>query len=134
MSFSRQRQPGQHGKGCRTVRFTRAVSEGIGDDSGHGRIERRKCTLYNDFSFIENASAWSSLTAIVRIEATRYIKSSRKEEKEVRLYITFSERNAKVTSKGVRSRRGIENDLHWQPDVFFRAGWNNNYLLKILMN
>ena len=36
----------------RTVRFTKPVSERVEDDFGHGRIEQRKCTLYNDLSFI----------------------------------------------------------------------------------
>jgi hypothetical protein len=46
----------------------------------------RKCTIYNDLSFIDNAAAWKELAGIVKIEATRYIKSSEKEEKEVRFY------------------------------------------------
>jgi hypothetical protein len=96
------------------------VSEWVEDDFGHGRIERRKCTLYHDISFIENASAWKNLIAIVKIEATCPIKSSGKEEKEIRLYITSSQGNAEVIGKGVRSHRGIENNLHWQLDVSFR--------------
>ena len=117
-----------------------------------------------------------NLTATVKIESTRYTKSSGKEEKETRLYITSSKENAEVIGKGVRSHRGIENNLHWQLDVSFRedesrkregyaaqnfsmlnrialnlikheqskkrsvkgkrldAGWNNDYLLKILRN
>jgi predicted transposase YbfD/YdcC len=160
----------------RTVRFTKPASEWIEEDFGHGRIEQRKCTLYPDLSFIDNAAAWENLTAIVKIEATRYTKSSGKEEKEVRLYITSSKENAEVIGKGVRSHWGIENNLHWQLDVSFNeddsrkregyaaqnfsmlnrialnlikheqskkrsvkgkrldAGWNNEYLLKILMN
>jgi len=160
----------------RTIRFTKPASEWIEDDFGHGRIEQRKCTLYNDLSFIDNASAWKNLTAIVKVEATRYIKSNGKEEKEVRLYITSSKENAEVIGRGVRSHWGIENNLHWQLDVSFReddsrkregyaaqnfsilnrialnlikqeqskkrsvkgkrldAGWNNDYLLKILTN
>jgi predicted transposase YbfD/YdcC len=122
------------------------------------------------------ALAWKELTAIVKIEATRYIKSSGKEEKEVRLYITGSKKNAEVIGSGARSHWGIENNLHWQLDVSFNedesrkregyaaqnfsmlnrialnlikqegskkrsvegkrldAGWNNDYLLKILIN
>ncbi|MDR0612518.1 MAG: ISAs1 family transposase, partial [Dysgonamonadaceae bacterium] len=43
-----------------------------------------------------------------------------KEEKEVRFYITSSKENAEATGKGVRSHRGIENNLHRQLDVSFR--------------
>jgi predicted transposase YbfD/YdcC len=160
----------------RTVRFTKPTSEWIEEDFGHGRIEERKCTLYTDLSFVENASAWKNLTAIVKIEATRYTKSSGKEEKEVRLYITSCQENAEIIGKGVRSHWGIENNLHWQLDVSFHeddsrkregyaaqnfstlnrialnlikheqskkrsvkgkrldAGWDNDYLWKILIN
>ncbi|MDR0541306.1 MAG: ISAs1 family transposase [Dysgonamonadaceae bacterium] len=59
----------------RTVRFTKPVSEWIENDFGHGRIEQRKCTLYNDLSFIDNAAGWKNLTATVKIEATRAIKN-----------------------------------------------------------
>jgi predicted transposase YbfD/YdcC len=47
-------------------------------------------------------------------ESTRYIKSSGKEEKEVRLYITSSQKNAEAIDKGIRSHWGVENNLHWQ--------------------
>ncbi|GHT37631.1 ISAs1 family transposase [Bacteroidia bacterium] len=160
----------------RTVRFIKPVSKREEDDFGHGRIEKRKCTLCNDLSSVGNAAAWKNLSAIVKIEAARYIKSSGKEEKEVRLYIASSKGNAEVTGKGVRSHWGIENNLHWQLDVSFNgddsrkrdghaaqnfsilnrialnlikheqskkrsmkgkrldAGWDNDYLLKILTN
>ena len=160
----------------RTVRFVKPASEWIEDDFGHGRIEQRKCTLYNDLSFIGNADAWKNLSAVVKIESTRFHKSSGKEEKEIRFYITSSKGNAEVIGAGVRAHWGIENNLHWQLDVSFNedysrkrdgyaaqnfsllnrialnlvkqeqskkrsvkgkrldAGWNNEYLLKILIN
>jgi predicted transposase YbfD/YdcC len=160
----------------RTIRFTKPLSEWTEDDFGHGRIEQRKCTIYDDLSFIDNAWAWENLSAIVKIEATRWFKATGKEEKEVRLYITSSKANAEVIGKNVRSHWGIENNLHWQLDISFGedesrkregyaaqnfsmlnrialnlikqeqskkrsvkgkrldAGWNNDYLLKILTN
>jgi predicted transposase YbfD/YdcC len=125
-------------------------------------------------SFIENASMLKGLKGAVKIESTRYIQSTGKEESEMRLYITGSEACAEVTGKGIRSHWGIENKLHRQLDVSFPedqshkrdgcaarnfsllnrialnpvkneqsrkrsvkgkrpdAGWNNDYLLKIL--
>jgi predicted transposase YbfD/YdcC len=68
----------------RTVRFTKATSEWKEEDFGHGRIESHHCCLYQDLSFIENAALWKSLSAVVKIEAIRYIKSTGKEEKETR--------------------------------------------------
>ena len=132
--------------------------------------------LYNDLSFIGNAGAWKNLSALVKIEPTRFHKSSGKEEKEIRFYITSSKGNAEVIGTGVRSHWAIENNLHWQLDVSFNedysrkrdgyavqnfsllnrialnlikqeqskkrsvkgrrldAGWDNEYLLKILIN
>lgn len=159
-----------------TVRLTKPESEWVEDSFGHGRIEQRKCTLYNNLSSVGNAEAWKDLHAVVKIEATRYFKSNGKEEKETRLYITSSKKNAEVIGKAVRSHWGIENNLHWQLDVSFNeddsrkragyaaqnfsmlnrialnmikheqskkrsvrgkrldAGWNDDYLLKILTN
>jgi predicted transposase YbfD/YdcC len=159
-----------------TVRFTKAAEEWEEDDFGHGRIERRTCSVYRDLSFIENASMWKGLKGVVKIDSTRYIKLTGKEESETRLYITSSEACAEVIGKGIRSHWGIENKLHWQLDVSIGehqsrkrdgyaaqnfsllnrialnlvkheqsrkrsvkgkrldAGWNNDYLLKILTN
>lgn len=65
-----------------TVRFTRASSEWQEEDFGHGRIESRKCSVYRDLSFIEHASMWKGLKGVVKIESTRYIKSTGNEESE----------------------------------------------------
>ncbi|MDR1115273.1 MAG: ISAs1 family transposase [Tannerella sp.] len=97
----------------RTARFTKATLEWKEEDFGHGRIESRHCFLYRDLSFMENAALWKSLSAVVKIEAVRYIKSTGKEEKETRYYITSSKASAEVAGKAVRSRWGIENQLHW---------------------
>jgi len=160
---------------ARTIRFTKPDSQWKEEDFGHGRIESRHCFLYKDLSFIENAQDWQSLTAVVKIESIRYIKSTGKEEKQTRFFITSSQASAEVIGKAVRAHWGIENQLHWQLDVSFSedqsrkregyaaqnfsminrialnlikheqsmkrsmkgkrlsAGWNNDYLLKILI-
>jgi predicted transposase YbfD/YdcC len=97
-----------------TIRFTKAAEEWIEEDVGHGRIESRTCSVYRDLSFIENASMWKGLKGVVKIESTRYIKSTGKEERETRLYITSSQACVQVIGKGIRSHWGIENKLHWQ--------------------
>jgi predicted transposase YbfD/YdcC len=160
-----------------TVRFTEAVSHWSEDDLGHGRIENRQCYIYKDLSFIENASRRKSLSAVVKVASTRYIKSTGKEEKQIRFYITSSDASAEVIGKAVRSYREIENKPHRHLDVSFSedqsrkrdgdtaqnfslmnritlnllkneqskkkrsvkgkrltAGWDNDYLLKILKN
>lgn len=159
-----------------TLRFVAPVDEYEETDYGHGRIEQRKCSVYEDLSLIENASKWKSLGSIVKIEAIRTMKATGKQEKETRLYISSLKPDARKIAHGVREHWGIENSLHWVLDVSFGedrstkhnqnaienfsiinrialnlvkketskkrsvkgkrldAGWNNDYLLKILKN
>ena len=102
-----------------TVRFAKVDSQWKEDDFGHGRIETRHCFLYRDLSFIENASRWKSLSGVVKIESTRYIKSTGKEETQTRFYITSSDASAEIIGRAIRTHRGIENQLHRQLDVSF---------------
>src|ERR1035437_9647327 len=62
-----------------------AVDEEI--DCGHGRVERRTCSVLADLSLVEKAAEWASLQGLVRIEAERYHKATRKTETETRYYI-----------------------------------------------
>jgi predicted transposase YbfD/YdcC len=88
-------------------------------DVGHGRIETRICSVYNNLDDIENVEKWEGLQTIVKIESTRYIKSTAKVQKEIRLYISSLEPIAKKNAETVRGHWGIENSLHWVLDVAF---------------
>ena len=48
-------------------------------DSGHGRIETRRCSILsaNDFLLQENLTAWKNLTTLVKVEDFREIKGIR---------------------------------------------------------
>ena len=159
-----------------TVRFIKPVDQYEDADSGHGRVETRRCFIYNDLSHIEPVSKWKNLKAVVKIEAERFIKSTGETQRETRLYITSCESNAKVIGSAIRAHWGVENSLDWILDVSFGedasrkregysaqnfsiinrialnilkndksrkrsvkgkrldAGWDNDYLLKILKN
>lgn len=88
-------------------------------DTGHGRIETRICSVYSDLENIENAEKWVGLKTIVKIESTRHIKLTGREQKEIRLYISSLEPIAKKNAEAVRGHWGIENSLHWVLDVAF---------------
>ncbi|HNX08383.1 MAG TPA: ISAs1 family transposase [Bacteroidales bacterium] len=158
------------------VLFAKPVDEYNDTDFGHGRIEQRKCQVYSDLTHIQDVPRWKELRTIVKIEATRTIKSTNKVETETRFYISSLKPDAKRISEAVRKHWGIENSLHWVLDVSFGedksmkhnanavenfsiinrialnlvkqekskkrsvkgkrldAGWDNDYLLKILKN
>ena len=94
-----------------------AVDEEI--DCGHGRVERRKCSVIADLGLIEKAAEWPSLQGLVRIEAERYHKATGKTEREIRYYITSLRPDAARLNRLVRQHWGIENKLHWVLDVGF---------------
>jgi predicted transposase YbfD/YdcC len=119
-----------------------AVAEEI--DCGHGRVERRNCSVIADTSLVEQAAQWPLLRGLVRIEAERYHKVSGKTEREIRYYITSLRPDAARLNAAIRQHWGIENKLHWALDVSFgedrsrkRAGYaaqNFSILNRIALN
>ncbi len=94
-----------------------AVAEQV--DCGHGRVERRTCSVIGDLSLVEKAMEWASLQGLVRIEAERYHKATGKSERETRYYITSLKLDAAQLNRVIRQHWGIENKLHWVLDVAF---------------
>ena len=47
-------------------------------DCGHGRVERRTCSVRGDLSLLDEPGEWASLHGLVRIEAERYHKATGK--------------------------------------------------------
>jgi predicted transposase YbfD/YdcC len=78
------------------------------------------------------------------VKSIRYFKSTGKEEKDTRLYITSLEANAQLINEAVRFHWSIENSLHWVLDVAFnednsrkRSGFaaqNYSILNRIALN
>ena len=93
------------------------VSEEI--DCGHGRIERRVCSVLGDLSLLDKPSEWVGLRSLVRIQAERFHKLSGKTERETRYYIASLAPAAARLNQLVRQHWGIENKLHWVRDVAF---------------
>lgn len=94
-----------------------AVAEEI--DCGHGRVERRVCSVLGDLSLLDKSSEWVGLRSLVRIQAERFHKATGKTERETRYYIASLPPDAAHLNQLVRQHWGIENKLHWVLDVAF---------------
>jgi predicted transposase YbfD/YdcC len=88
-------------------------------DCGHGRVERRRCSVIADLSLVEKPNEWASLQGLVRIESERHHKATGKSEHETRFYITSLKPDAARLNRAIRQHWGIENKLHWVLDVGF---------------
>lgn len=126
-------------------RFSKNIDSCTDQDLGHGRIETRKCSVINDFKFIENQQKWAGIQSIIKIESTREFKNSEKPtETAIRYYISSIKSDAKALQKMIRLHWGIENKLHWVLDVAFsedasrkrtgNAAQNFSVLSKIALN
>ncbi len=59
-------------------RFGKDIQTHLSEDLDHGRIETRKCSIINDFKFIEDDRKWTELKTVIKIESTREFKNSDK--------------------------------------------------------
>lgn len=87
-------------------------------DTGHGRVEVRRCYLASDISTLPEPEKWTKLQSIALIESERH--EGGKTTHESRYYITTVDGDAMKFSNAVRSHWGVENRLHWVLDVTFR--------------
>lgn len=92
-------------------------TQSIKINKGHGRVEKRIVTLFNDLSWFQDLKKWEGLAGLVRVESTRSIKGI--DTTEVRYYIT-SLTSVDAVAHAIRSHWSIENNLHWVLDVVFR--------------
>ena len=112
-------------------------------DSGHGRVETRKCDVITDLRFFDDRNEWDSLKSIVRITSERYNKTSGEASTEVRYYISSLQGTAMKINGNVRNHWSIENNLHWSLDVLFKednslkkngnSAINYNIILKLAL-
>lgn len=127
-------------------RFSKNIEIDTNTDFGHGRIETRKCSVIDEFKFIENTdNKWNNLNQIIKIESLREFKNSNKKaEKSTRYYISNLKDTPGSYQQNIRNHWGVENKLHWTLDVGFsedasrkrnnNAAQNYSILLKIALN
>ncbi len=127
-----------------TVRFYKPTSCHEDTDCGHGRIETRRCSVFNNLDMIEGAEKWEGVKTVVMVEAERTKKSTGETSSQTRYYISSLQSTAGMFNQLVRCHWAIENNLHWSLDVAFgedlsrkrrdNAAQNFNMVRKIVMS
>ena len=133
-------------------------------NAGHGRIEKRNCTVVSYGSIMEKMfkKKLVGLKSVVRIKSERTIVAIGEYTQEVRYYVTSLDntRPEKIAS-AIRQHWSIGNNLHWKNAARnfsvatkmaltilknekttkgsmnlkrLKAGWDENYLSQLLQD
>jgi predicted transposase YbfD/YdcC len=113
-------------------------------NAGHGRIEKRTCSIITDTEWICKKDKWEGLQTLIKIQSERTQKATGASQTQTRYYIASRKADAAFFNHAVREHWGIENKLHWILDVAFgedasnkRAGnaaENFSFINKIALN
>jgi len=95
-----------------------AVSDTCVVEKGHGRIETRRCEVFEKGLIVDFENRWEKLTTVIKITATRELPSGKTETNE-RFYISSLDKYNNFNTC-IRSHWGVENKLHWVLDMTFR--------------
>jgi predicted transposase YbfD/YdcC len=85
-------------------------------EKAHGRVEHRKLSV---LPVIHGMQGWQDVLQICKIERTRFICVTKKEQKGVFYFMTSlsqTQANPDKLMNLIRKHWSIENHLHWQKD------------------
>jgi len=102
-----------------TILLEKPDDTSIIEDIGHGRVEKRICSIYSNLSHLDSKDLWKGLEQFVKIESEVFCKSTRKTSTQIRYYITSLKQDALKINQLIRQHWSIENQLHWVLDVSF---------------
>lgn len=88
-------------------------------DLGHGRIEKRTCSVIDNLQWIEESDKWDSLKTIIKIDSHFEEKATGKISQDTRFYISSLAPNSTKINQAIRKHWLIENSLHWCLDIAF---------------
>lgn len=86
-------------------------------DTGHGRIETRRCWTLSQLDYLSQKSLWSGLQTVAMVQSER--RSNGHISTETRYFISSLPCRAAQIAQAVRTHWTIENSLHWVLDVSF---------------
>ena len=87
-------------------------------DSGHGRVEVRRCWASAHLDGLPHRDQWAGLRSIALIEGERHIGG--KVTLERRYFTTSLAATAEPIARAVRAHWQVENGCHWVLDMTFR--------------
>ena len=93
------------------------VSDTTEAEKGHGRIEIRRCQVFEKGLIVDSEGNWASLQSVIKITSTREIGG--KITTEERYYIS-SLSTDNLFNRYIRNHWAVENSLHWTLDMVFR--------------
>lgn len=99
------------------------VSRHVSENTGHGRYEKRTCTVVSYGKVTERMfkDKFVGLKSVVSVKSERTIVATGEHTVEYRYYITsLDNKEPEEISSAIRQHWSIENNLHWQLDVTFR--------------
>jgi len=98
----------------------RPVSDNCTVEKEHGRIETRRCEVFEKGLLVDSDSRWKNLETVIKITSTReFLGKPDKIETMERFYISSLNTDNDFNSL-IRSHWGVENRLHWVLDMTFR--------------
>jgi len=86
-------------------------------DKDHGRLETRRCYVFDQLQCLDQSRQWKGLRCFVVLESER----SRGDQttRQQRFYLSSLAPDAPRIARTIRSHWAIENRLHWCMDVYF---------------
>jgi predicted transposase YbfD/YdcC len=100
-----------------TCKYNRPVFDTCVVEKGHGRIETRRCEVFEKGLIVDFENRWEKLTSVIKITSIR--EFANKTETQERFYISSLNTNNDF-NKYIRNHWAVENNLHWTLDMTFR--------------
>jgi len=100
-----------------TCNRNKSVFDYSDTEKGHGRIETRRCQVFEKGLIVDFEGRWENLHSIIKITSTREIRD--KVTTEERYYISSLDTGQPFNTY-IRNHWRVENSLHWTLDMVFR--------------
>jgi len=100
-----------------TCKYNRPVFDSCTVEKGHGRIETRRCEVFEKGLIVDFENRWEKLTSVIKITSVR--EFTNKTETQERFYVSSLNTNNDF-NKYIRNHWEVENSLHWTLDMTFR--------------